>query len=223
VNAVDIYFDENNTVTAVERQSELYARNVVGWSVVGELSLEKLVLRRPPACMPRQGSKRRMRTKSSPFTAEHLAFLRENIEITADSKIKKTASNAVLSEKSKNELGEDLMLESEQIGAWAQSQLQNRKAAASRALERVGKPNYDHLNTLELEALLDERTIKWSSRCKDPGKRRLLEDYDDEHPAPAAVVPTSKKKRKKGGLSKTKHNSKSKSKKKTTKRARRSR
>ena len=160
-------------VKSVQHSSRLFARNVVGWCVVGQLSLKKLVLLRPARAVPQQGSARRVRDPHTQYTDKQLAFLKEHANRPPGS-----LQGGQLSQQSESALGEEFKLEPEQIIGWASSQEQKRKKEAARLLARKGMPNYDELNTLALEAELRKRKIKWGKK-KDKGKRELLEDDDD--------------------------------------------
>ena len=83
-----------------------------------------------------------------------------------------------LSKLSKQKLGEELFLESEQIIRWATSQQTKQKLAEKRAFARRGKANYEDLTTAQLNKELSKRGID-PKRKKDPGKRKLLEEDDD--------------------------------------------
>ena len=176
----------------VPARSGCFGRNVMGWSVVGQLSLKKLVLQRPPRAVSRQGSGRRVRDPHTQYTAAQLAFLKENADRPPGS-----LHGGQLSQLSETQLGEEFMLEPEQIVGWASSQQQKKKAAADRALARKGMPDYDGWETQALEAELGQRGIEWGKK-KDPGKRRLLEEDDDRRKLAGGGGKGKGKKKKKG-------------------------
>ena len=210
---------EGGTVVAVARSSRLYAMGAAkdaeqgraGWTVQGPRNLNALVLVRPPPPLASMGSKRRVRDPRTEFTSEQRAFLVANV---GGMTVKQAGSLVTLSDRSKSELGEDLRLEAEQIGNWIRTQLQKLKDKKARAFERVGMPNYDGFDTVELEARLRRRKIKWSKRLKDPGKRRLLEDDDDKKKKEKATkkraASTAAKKKGKGKRAKRKSSRKKK-------------